>query len=77
MTDASKETPPATWQTAVTTIKCEMIDDYVSIMVQRDWTPKCTWYNQYKAPAREGKRGGKLDKTIRNKIEENCCPRES
>ncbi len=69
MNETLKETPPAKWQTAVTTIKCEMIDDYVSIMVQRDWTPKCTWYNQYKEPPREGKRSIKANQNTKRKIE--------
>lgn len=69
MNEALKEAPAAKWQTAVTTIKCEKIDDYVSIMVQKDWTVKCTWYNQYKEPSSEGKKSIKLDKSARKKIE--------
>ncbi len=70
MSEQLTETPPATWQTAVTTIKCETIDDYVSIMVQKDWASKCTWYNQYKEQTPEGKKRVKFDKNTRRKTEE-------
>jgi hypothetical protein len=69
MDQSIEQIPPAKWQTAVTTIKCEIIDEYVSIMVQKDWTSKCTWYNQYKQPQPEGKKKIKYDKKTRKKIE--------
>ena len=39
---------PAKWQVTATTIECNMVKDYVTIMVNRDWTAKCIWWAKYK-----------------------------
>ena len=69
MDEVRSDVAPAKWQTAVTTIKCDIIDDYVSIMVQKDWTSKCTWYKQNREPASDGKKRVKRDKKTRAQIE--------
>jgi len=42
---------PASWQLTATTINCDMVSDYVTIMVYRDWACKCTWWEKYKKVA--------------------------
>jgi hypothetical protein len=69
MDQSKPDVPPAKWQSAVTTIRCDYVDEYVSIMVQKDWTSKCTWYKQNKEPTSEGKKKVKHNKKIRAKIE--------
>lgn len=54
---------PAKWQTCVRTIKCDTIDEYVSLMVKNDWTALCTWYRQFKDPG-----SGSLKKTKPNRL---------
>jgi hypothetical protein len=44
---------PASWQITATTIECDMVNDYVTIMVNRDWSCKCTWWSKYKKVAGE------------------------
>ena len=64
--------PAEGWQVTATTLMCDAIEDYVTIMVYKDWTAKCAWYNRYgekKDNPRELKR---LDKKIRLKLEK--CP---
>ena len=62
------ELQPAAWQITATTIRCDLVDDFVTIMVNKDWSTKCAWYNRYKHQALEGKKQ-KFDKKIRPKIE--------
>jgi hypothetical protein len=45
-----------------------MVDDFVTIMVNKDWTVKCAWFNRYKHKALEDKKH-KFDKHIKQKIE--------
>jgi hypothetical protein len=64
-----KDAPPARFQTAVATVSCGFIEDYVTIMVQNDWAAKCCWYAQHKDPAAgEGKRS-KVRKKIKQMTE--------
>ncbi|MDD4860216.1 MAG: hypothetical protein PHR56_08485 [Dehalococcoidales bacterium] len=39
------------WQVTATTVRCESVDDEVTIMVSRDGTVKCTGYQKSKKPA--------------------------
>ncbi|NWG02453.1 MAG: hypothetical protein HXY44_06335 [Syntrophaceae bacterium] len=48
MNELSLNISPAKWHTCVSTVKCDAIDDHVSIMVKSDWTSHCTWYRQLK-----------------------------
>jgi len=35
------------WQTTLTTIYCDAVDDEVTIVVYKDWLVKCTGYEKY------------------------------
>lgn len=67
---------PASWQATVTTTRCDRVEEFVTIIVGKDWSVNCTWYNRYK---REASGGGKrrLNAGLRRKID-NCsgplCP---
>ncbi len=69
MNQVSPSVPSAKWQACVSTIKCDAIDDYVSIMVRNDWSSQCTWYKQYKAPISGNQKGIKPDRNTRKKID--------
>ena len=56
--------PPVNWQITATTIKCDLIDDYVTIMVYKDWSTKCVWYSRNKQKADEDK-NYKVDRKIK------------
>ena len=36
------------WQVTATTIRCDAVDDDVTIMVYKDWSTKCTGFQKYK-----------------------------
>lgn len=38
------------WQLTATTIKCEAVDDEITIMVNPDGTAKCASYDKYGSP---------------------------
>ena len=59
---------PANWQITATTVRCEPVDDFVTIMVNKDWTVKCAWFNRYKQKALDNPKQ-KFDKKIKPKIE--------
>lgn len=59
---------PAKWQVTATTVRCEFVDDFVTIMVDKDWTTKCVWYRLHKQKALEGSKQ-KFDRNIKLKIE--------
>ncbi len=68
MNEAALNLPPAKWQTCVSTVKCDLIDEYVSIMVKNDWASSCTWYNQFKAQTSGDQRRIKPDRKTRSKL---------
>jgi hypothetical protein len=35
------------WQVTATTLYCDAVDDDVTIIVNRDWTTKCSGYSKY------------------------------
>ena len=59
---------PAGWQITATTIKCDSVDDYVTIMVYKDWSTKCVWYGRYKQKADEDK-NYKVDGKMKPKVD--------
>ena len=67
MSKANTELQPANWQITATTIHCDMVDDFVTIMINKDWSMKCAWYNRYKQKAIDEKK--RFDKEIKAKIE--------
>ena len=73
MTEAKVELKPAKWQITAATIRCDLVDDFVTIMVNNDWSMRCAWYNRYKQKALEDKKQ-KFDKAIRVKIEKCAGP---
>jgi len=73
MAKAKTELKPAKWQITATTIRCEMVDDFVTIMVNKDWSTRCAWYNRYKQKALDDKKQ-KFDKKVRAKMEKCAGP---
>ena len=71
MIEARTDLKPANWQITATTIRCDYVDDNVTLMVDRDWTTRCAWYHRYKQKVLENPKR-KFDKTIRLKMEK--CP---
>ena len=69
MAKAKTELQPAAWQVTATTIHCDLVDDFVTIMVNKDWSTKCAWYSRHKQKALEDEKH-KVDKKIRGKIEQ-------
>lgn len=67
MSKANTELQPANWQITATTIHCDMVDDFVTIMINKDWSMKCAWYNRYKQKAIDENK--KFNKEIKAKIE--------
>ncbi len=68
MNSVHQNLPTAKWQACVSTIRCDAIHEYVSIMVKNDWSSQCTWYKQYKAPIAEGQKGLKPDRHTKQKL---------
>ena len=68
MPKAKMELNPAGWQITATTINCDFIDDFVTIMVNKDWSTKCIWYNRYKQKSLDDKKQ-KLDRKSCLKVE--------
>ncbi len=60
---------PAGWQITATTIHCDFVDDFVTIMVNKDWSTRCTCYKRYQQRVLDDKRQ-KSDKKNRLKIEQ-------
>lgn len=73
MIQAKTELKPANWQTTATTIHCNLVDELVTIMVNRDWTTKCVWYRRYKQKAMENKKQ-KFSKEIKARLEKCSGP---
>lgn len=38
---------PANWQVTATTLECDYVREFVTIMVNKDWSCKCVWWSQY------------------------------
>jgi len=73
MAKAKTKPEPANWQITATTIRCDLVDDFVTIMVNKDWSTRCAWYGRYKEKALEDKKQ-KFDKAITLKIEKCAGP---
>ncbi len=69
MSGATSNIPSAKWQTCVSTMQCDFIDEPVSIMVKNDWTSHCTWYREFKDTSSGSQRRVKPDKRIKKKLE--------
>jgi len=73
MVEAKAKLQPAKWQITATTIHCDVIGDFVTIMVNKDWSTSCAWHNRYKQKAL-GDKKQKFDKATRLKIEKCAGP---
>ena len=51
MAEARTDIAPAGWQITATTLSCDRVNDYVTVMVYRDWSCRCTWCDRYKLAA--------------------------
>ncbi len=51
MAEAGTGLKPADWQVTATTIDCDRVNDYVTVMIHGDWTYSCTWCNRYRLAA--------------------------
>jgi hypothetical protein len=67
MINGRTDIKPAGWKITATTISCDYVDDSVTIMVDKDWTTRCSWYSRYKQIPEENKKR-KIEKEIRLKI---------
>jgi hypothetical protein len=68
MIAARTDLKPGNWQITATTRQCEYVDEAVTIMVDKDWSTRCTWFRRYKQKAIDNKRQ-KFEKAIKIKIE--------
>jgi len=64
---------PAKWQLTATTVHCDFVDDFVTLMVSKDWATKCVWHVRYKQKALEDRKQ-KVGRNIRLKIEKCLGP---
>ena len=67
MAEAKTDLAPANWQVTATTIDCDMVKEYVTIMVYKDWSCKCVWWSKYKKVAEENPKH-KFTREIKAKI---------
>lgn len=68
MIPARTDLKPANWQITATTIQCDYVHEAITLMVDKDWTVRCTWYRRYKQKALEDNKK-KFEKAIRLKME--------
>ncbi len=66
-TETEKELPPAKWQITATTIHCDLVDEFVTLMIKKEWSASCAWYKRYKQKVIEDKKQ-KFDKKTMLKI---------
>lgn len=63
----------ANWEKTAISLRCDSINDFVAVMVNRDWLAKCAWYLKYKSEATKGNKQN-IDKTIRGRIDKCIGP---
>jgi hypothetical protein len=59
---------PAGWQVTATTVRCEKVDDFVTIMVNKDWSTSCAWYHRHKGQGSPGSKG-RFNTRLKGKID--------
>jgi len=63
MIQPSVELKAANWEITAITLRCDYIGDVVTVMVNRDWLAKCTWYLKHKlSTSKENKQ--RIDKCV-------------
>ena len=60
---------PANWQVTATTMDCNLVNGYVTILVYKDWSSKCTWWATHKSAASQDPKH-KFPKEIKAKIQQ-------
>lgn len=60
----------ANWEITAMGLRCDYIDDFVTVRVKRDWLGECVWYRKYKSNASEEHKQ-KLGAAIKEKM--NKC----
>jgi len=73
MIQQSVEREPANWEITAIGLRCDYIDDFVTVRVYRDWVTKCTWYLKYKFTTSKGNKL-KLEKRIKGRIDKCVGP---
>jgi len=69
MNQVRPDLPSAKWHTCVITVKCDVVDEHVSIVVKNDWASHCTWYKEFKDPVPGSPKRIKPDKKTRRQID--------
>ena len=72
MVEARTDITPARWRITATTLSCDRVSDYVTLMVYNDWSCRCTWCERYKL-AVEANSKQKFTKDIKAKISKCQC----
>jgi UDP-2,3-diacylglucosamine pyrophosphatase LpxH len=67
MTEMLRNSILPNWQVTATTVECSHIGDFVTILVYKDWSSKCTWWAKYKKVAGEDPKH-KFSKDVKAKI---------
>ena len=67
MLQARQDIQPGNWEITATTIRCDHVDDFVTIMVESDWSARCVWYGRYKEASPQSSKA-KPDKAVRSRI---------
>lgn len=63
MADSNTNNAASGWQVTATTIFCDHVNEFITIMVNKDWSCKCTWAAKYKHMAKlSSQLKGKADK---------------
>jgi len=70
MVGSTTELKPAGWRVTATTIYCDLVGDFVTILVHKDWSANCVWYNRYKREVADRK----IDKKLKVKAEKCTGP---
>ena len=73
MTQSDEKLKSAHWEITATGLRCDYIDDFITVRVNQDWLAECAWYLRYKKKtSKENKQ--KFGKTIMQKIEKCVGP---
>ena len=67
MAEARTDIAPAGWQVTATTLSCDRVNDFVTMLVYSDWSCRCTWCDRYKL-ASEADPRQRFTRDIREKI---------
>jgi hypothetical protein len=67
MAEARTDIAPAGWQVTATTLSCDRVNDFVTVLVYRDWSCRCTWCDRYKLASEAGS-GRRFGRDIRARI---------